>query len=542
MGSLRTAGLFVLVLALAAAFRFPLLAQRPMHCDESVLAAKTGILLETNRYEYDPQEFHGPTLHHLTLIAARIQGVSRYVDLGETTLRAVPAVLGLLLVAAHFLMIPVLGRNSAVFAALLAAISPAMVYYSRYYIHETLFVLLSFGALISFCRYLRNKTFGWAIAAGVFLGLMQATKETSVIVFGSLLAAWFLCLAFKRWRGETDSRASFLMNGRHLLTAALVAAAVSLLLYSSFLSHPRGIIDSLLAYRNYFERAVSDSPHTHPWHYYLQMLLFFRLNSGPIWTEGMILGLAICGLAAGLSRNCAGKWDQRPVRFLGFYSLLMIVFYAAIPYKTPWCVLGSLHGMILLAGVGAVRLFHSLRKPALQSLFLAVLAAAATHLGWQARRGSLPMDADPANPYVYAHTTRDVFAITRQVESLASTHPDGTSMPIQVVSRENLWPLPWYLRRFTHVGWWKDLSDDVPNAPVILVTPDMEPLLARKLYELPPPGQRELYINIFDRPIQLRPRVEIRGYAAKTLWDDYLRRLPLNTPSQSPDKLGQSRP
>jgi hypothetical protein len=92
-------------------------------------------------------------------------------------------------------------------------------------------------------------------------------------------------------------------------------------------------------------------------------------------------------------------------------------------------------------------------------------------------------------------------------------------MPIQVVSRENLWPLPWYLRRFTHVGWWKDLSDDVPNAPVILVTPDMEPLLARKLYELPPPGQRELYMNIFDRPMDLRPRVEIRGYAAKTLWD-----------------------
>ena len=129
------------------------------------------------------------------------------------------------------------------------------------------------------------------------------------------------------------------------------------------------------------------------------------------------------------------------------------------------------------------------------------------------------MDADPANPYVYAHTTRDVFVITRQVEALASVHPDGTSMPIQVVSRENLWPLPWYLRRFTRVGWWRDLSDDVPNAPVILVTPDMEPLLARKLYELPPPGQRELYMNIFDRPIELRPRVEIRGYAAKTLWD-----------------------
>ena len=58
------------------------------------------------------------------------------------------------------------------------------------------------------------------------------------------------------------------------------------------------------------------------------------------------------------------------------------------------------------------------------------------------------------------------------------------------------------------------------NAPLILVTPDMEEALVRRLYELPPPGQRELYVNIFDREIDLRPQVEVRGYAAKALWDD----------------------
>jgi hypothetical protein len=184
-------------------------------------------------------------------------------------------------------------------------------------------------------------------------------------------------------------------------------------------------------------------------------------------------------------------------------------------------MLGFLHGMILLAGVGAVRLFHACRKPALQSLFCLFMAAGAIHLGWQGWRASFPMDADPANPYVYAHTTRDVFVIARQVEALARAHPDGTNMMIQVISRENLWPLPWYLRSFTRVGWYRDISDDVPNAPLILATPDMEPTLARRFYELPPPGQRELYMNIFDRPVELRPRMEILGYAAKTLWDEF---------------------
>ena len=63
-----------------------------------------------------------------------------------------------------------------------------------------------------------------------------------------------------------------------------------------------------------------------------------------------------------------------------------------------------------------------------------------------------------------------------------------------------------------------------PNAPVILATPDMEPALESKLYEQPPPGQREMYMNLFDQYAGLRPRVEIRGYIAKPLWDDWRQR------------------
>jgi hypothetical protein len=63
----------------------------------------------------------------------------------------------------------------------------------------------------------------------------------------------------------------------------------------------------------------------------------------------------------------------------------------------------------------------------------------------------------------------------------------------------------------------------------------MEPALARKLYELPPPGQRELYMNIFDRRVELRPGVELRGYAAKTLCDDYIQ-MDLNNLSPAEDR------
>jgi hypothetical protein len=30
-------------------------------------------------------------------------------------------------------------------------------------------------------------------------------------------------------------------------------------------------------------------------------------------------------------------------------------------------------------------------------------------------------------------------------------------------------------------------------------------------------------VGIFEKAVELRPQVELRGYAAKSLWDDFLR-------------------
>jgi hypothetical protein len=183
-----------------------------------------------------------------------------------------------------------------------------------------------------------------------------------------------------------------------------------------------------------------------------------------------------------------------------------------------------------------------LRRRAARGAVVALLAAAAFHLGWEAWACSFRYDADPRNPWVYAHTGKDVFLVVRQLEGLARAHPSHSAMPVQIISRENLWPLPWYLRQFPAVRWWNGVSDSAPSAPVILITPDMEPALVRRLYEVPPPGQREMYVSIFDRYVELRPQIELRGYAAKSLWDDYQRLgaasdnpIPQRAPRSVPD-------
>lgn len=512
---------FAFPVLLALFLRFPSLEQRPMHCDEAVHAAKFGILLEQGKYEYSTVDYHGPTLYFLTLMPAWLQGAAHYVDVTEITLRLVPATAGLLLVASHLFLIPYIGFPAAWCAALFAAISPAMVYYSRYYIHETLFVLFTFWLLLLLFRCSRSKGCAAFAGAGFFLGLMYATKETVVIAFTCVMLAALLLKWAMRTSGETPFRVA--IPWLPLLCAAAAAIFTAGLLLSSFLSHPAGVVDSVLAYRNYFQRGTGQGTwHVHPWHYYLSLLLYFRESTGPIWTEALIVAMALTGGLAAFRKNLPGV-HPGVARFLAFYTLLMVIFYSLIPYKAPWNLLGFLHGMILLAGIGTVWLLGALRKPALKWTIVALFAAASCHLGWEAWACSFRYEADPRNPWVYAHTGKDVFAIVRQLEGLARAHPAGTAMPIQIVSRENLWPLPWYLRRFTAVGWWNGVSDASPVAPVVLITPDMEPALVHRLYEVPPPGQREMYLSIFPHYVELRPQVELRGYAAKRLWDEYQR-------------------
>jgi uncharacterized protein (TIGR03663 family) len=520
--SLRSRGLFLAPILMAAALRLPDLASRPMHSDEAVHAEKFGALLEGRGYAYDPAEHHGPTLYYLALVPAWLRGESRYVDIDEVTLRSVPAVLGVALVAAHLGARGVLGPIGALVAAILAAISPAMVFYSRYFIHETPLVFFSFGLLLAVSRYVRAPGAAPALLAGTSAGLMVATKETASIALGCVLLALAATHLAGRAHAGSPPSTRRVERGQHVLLALLAAVAVSAALFSSFLTHPQGIVDAVRAYGFYLDRAGAASGHTRPWSDYLRLLIF-PSNTRPFWTEGLIVFLAVVGGAAAWVRKGVPAADSRALRFLGVYTLLMLVVYSAIPYKTPWCVLGFLHGLILLAGAGAVFLVRSVTGAAGRALAASVLVAAAVHLGWQAFRGSFRLASDPRNPYVYAHTGTDVFEIVARLKDLARAHPDGSSMHVQVVSSQNLWPLPFYLRGMPRVGWWTSAPDSAPNAPVILLTPDMEPAVVRRLYDVPPPGERELYVSIFERPVELRPQVEVRGYATSRLWEDYRR-------------------
>ncbi len=311
----------LLILAAAAlAIRLPRLGQRPMHGDEANQAVKAGILLETGEYRYDPQEHHGPSLYWLTLPSLWLHGRASFAETTETDYRIVPVVFGVGLVLLLWLVADGLGRGPAVLAGLFTAISPALVFYSRYYIQETLLVFFALAALAAGWRYVRSKKVLWAIACGAAVGLMHATKETWVISAAAAGAGLALTWAWTRWREGTLPAFRDQLSPRAVIGFLAAACFVTLVLYSSFGRHPRGPLDSILAYATYWRRGSEAGIHTHPWYFYLELLLAFRPAKGFFWTEGMIVALAAIGGLASLGRNALPVPQRGFCRFLAFYT------------------------------------------------------------------------------------------------------------------------------------------------------------------------------------------------------------------------------
>ena len=522
--------LILVAAILAAVLRLPDLALRPMHTDEAVHADKFGTLLEKGEYRYDPYDYHGPTLNYFTLIPAWLGSVHNLSDISEFTLRIVPVFFGVVLVLLLVLLCDGLGCTAVVCAAVLTAVSPAFVFYSRYYIQEMLLVCFTFGVISCGYRYVRTGSIGWALLTGMCLGLCYVTKETCVIAFGCMLLALLLAYLIRDRQGGAVSDAVRTIKPLHLVAAVAAAAVIAAMFCSSFFTNLQGIWDSLQAYAVYFNKAGRNQSHIHPWYYYLKMLVYYKYASGPVWSEAIIIILAVIGFVVALTKKGLSLVDFNLLRFIAFYTVAMTVCYSAIPYKTPWCLLGFLNGMILLAGAGAATLIKLSSGIFIKVFVVLLLLVGGLHLAWQAYLGSYKFYADTCNPYVYAHTSTDVYVIVNRVEEIARVHPDGRNMYIQVICPGyDYWPLPWYFRSFPRVGYYDKVDVNTPAAQVIIASPTVKPALLRKLYELPPPGERNLYVPLFDGYVELRPGVELHGLVTKDLWDRFQHRRSQST-------------
>lgn len=506
-------GLFLLAVLGALLFRLFQLDLRPMHHDEANQAVKFGILLEKGEYRYDRTEHHGPTLYYLSLPFAWIASGTSFSALSEVTLRLLPAILGVGIILLLLLLKDGISLEAAAFSGIFAAVSPVMVFYSRFYIQETLLVFFLVGAVAAAWRYTRTRSAYWAAASGFSFGMMFSTKETCIIAIGAMLAALFLALFSLKKQSQLKD-ISIQPKIGHLLIFLGTGVLVSCLLYSSFLQNPKGILDSVLAFGNYFNRAGSAGFHSHPVYYYLKMLAFSQYANGPVWSEALILVLALIGGVAAFLPHSPGESSPFFLRFIAFTAILATAAYSLIPYKTPWNMLPFYIWLILLAGYGAAFLARISKELAFRAAVILVLCLGVFHLSAQSYRANFTFYADSRNPYVYAQTSTDFLNLVNRINELAPLHPDQNLMLIKVITDpDEAWPLPWYLRRFGRVGYWQEVEEAGELADVPLIVSSIN-----KTGRLLPYLEDNHLLEYYE----LRPGILLALYIEKNLWETFL--------------------
>ncbi len=508
-GSKYVLAILLLEFVLALAIRTYSLDARPMHTDEAVQAVKFGQLLDSGRYEFDPEHFHGPSLYYFTLPVAWIRGQENLLQIDEITVRLVSVIFGSALILSLFWLRDGLGPIGTVLTGALMAFSPALVYYSRYYIQEPLLITFTSCAVACGWRCYRNPKMIWALATGIFAGLMHATKESSLInLIGIGAALMFCCITTVRAHGVISVNLKTRRAVRLGLSALGAAALVSAAFYSSFLTNLSGIADAIISPFVY----SLESGHEKPFYYYMALLTGLEGGLGILSGEVTVCIFALGAAFIGFRRN----WLMTPTgqlrRFLASYTIILFIIYSLIPYKTPWLVLSLLLGLALLAGSGLQAIFDRCPIPLMRLGISTLLIITLVFLLRGVYLTNFRYYADARNPYAYVHPNTDVLKIEDRIKGLAEVSPDGPKMTIKVISEE-YWPLPWYLRHYENVGYWNDMPE-TPDASVIIVSAKLQQKLETRI-------SRKYQVEYRG----LRPGVILLIYVEQKLWNRYIENL-----------------
>jgi len=454
--------IFLALAFVALAIRLPQLGSRPMHTDESINAYITGQLLAGQAFHYDPRDRHGPSLFALAEPLAKLQGAKNFSDLTEFQLRLGPVILGSVTVLLFGAGVEMFGFITCLVAALLFAIAPLPVYYSRYFIHETLFVAATLGLILSGWRTLQKKSFGAAALAGFCAALMLASKETAVIHFFALAVA-IMCGWFLKPREKFPPL-------KIIATASGVFVATAVLLFTWFGQHWSVFADLLRAIPSFAARAGGEG-HEKPFDYYFHLLdptlILFIVAAGGIFA-------AICEVVSGTCKTTL---------LLAIYGIVIYLVYSAIPYKTPWLALNFWLPLALLCGAGVEAFWEQIKVPSGRWIVLIGGAFLLSILSAQTKKFVFDEPADEKNPYAYAHTGEDILRLPVRLEELA--RQNKIADPRIAVIAADAWPLPWYLRKFSQVGFWQP-GQDPGGADYFITSTDVSDQLAARLKNFRP--------------------------------------------------------
>lgn len=181
---------WTILLIVGAVARFYHLGARAMSHDESLHSLYGYYLYDTGNYNHDPM-MHGPFRYHLTALTYFLFGDS------DTTARLVPALMGMGVLWMAFQYRRYIGRIGALAAGVMLAISPSVLFHSRYIrddIYISLFTMVWIFGAMRFLEDRKASRFGWLALMVLSMAFAFVTMENSFI-HGAILGLFFAGLA-----------------------------------------------------------------------------------------------------------------------------------------------------------------------------------------------------------------------------------------------------------------------------------------------------------------------------------------------------------
>jgi len=439
----------------ALAFRCADLPIKPLHSDEGVNGWFSLRLWWTGHYKYVPSDYHGPLLYYVNLVVFWILGATDF------SLRFGTALAGSLAVLAVGLFRRTIGPVGVVVAAMLLAVMPMDVYYSRTVIHEIYLVLFTLVFVGTSTAWLARGGPGLAVAAGMALGAMFATKETAILSVACIgLAAatiWILSpflqpgfAARGAYRARGEVLRTLADRWRELLAAGIACVVVLVVLFSSFFTHLEGVAGIITSYTSWAEYGITGRNQGKSPTYWLTFVPH-------VWPA----------LLLGLPEAFRGAWRrERPTVFLAVWFGASFVVYSLIPYKTPWCGLNISLPLVLLAGLGGARALRACgtapgRVVGAVTVGLVMLVV----LGRASWVQNLQRYDDDRLPFVYVQTQREYMEMVDRMMEVDRLGNHGGQLKVVSIDAKN--PMRWYL--YT-TGWVPDHFKYYRSYP----TPDNE--------------------------------------------------------------------
>lgn len=496
-------GVVVVVMVLAAlVLRLWELGERAMHHDES-LDAWWSWRFRNGQYDgYDPV-YHGPLRFYITAGFYEVFGES------EATARLFSALAGTAAVGLPWYLRRELKYVGTVTAAFALAISPTMLYYSRFGREDAQMVFLALLAMVLGLSYLRQPRVLTATALAFTLVCSFAIKE-STYLFGLLLAVYLLVMIAAQFeaqhRGSSKLSAAFVNAGLGLASIGLLVAvllgsasgelfpmiAIYMVVMVGFV-----IATALPRLRNRDDnpdfqwpaifRAIGGIGYagwaialgTFAIFWLLFFTVFFEFPED--WASGFTRAIDYWDSQQEVNRGGqpwyyylyalpAYEWAFVLLAFVGGWrglrnptnmSVLMVWFavgslilYSYAGERMPWLIAHPLLPILILAAMGTQHLWERRDRAAMPGVAAVVVLALLFTTGTSIR-SSFPNGADSREILSQAgQATPHLNAALERLANIDEISMRETGQPARLaIGTENAWPYSWHFRERQNITW-----------------------------------------------------------------------------------------